>query len=142
MKLLPPRALVLVTAGALAFTLAGCFWRNGDSVDSPRAQTMAGFITAATDRYATLGAPAFWDLIVEDLKAACTQEAFVQAVAAEPVPVAFKGIEEVDFDGQRARAKILFVTSEGDKTIEWRLFQLQNGTWRVERVPGMEDCLR
>lgn len=134
-------ALCALLFATFALPLGACFWEGGDSVDSPRAQGMAAFITAATDRFSTQGAGAFWDLIVEDLKAECSREEFVEATADEPTPVTFKQLEKVDFDDSRARATILFVTSEGDRTIEWRLFQLQNGTWRIEGVPGMDDCL-
>lgn len=130
----------LLAASLLLLAAFGPCGGGGEGVDSPRAQEMAAFITAAADRWATQGAGAFWDTIVEDLKAECSRESFVEVVSDELAPVTFKQLKDVDFNGSHARAQILFVTSEGDKTIEWQLFELQNGTWRIEHVPGMEDC--
>ncbi|HSP56538.1 MAG TPA: hypothetical protein VLS25_13230 [Dehalococcoidia bacterium] len=132
-------ALVLMGASFVAVSLARSWWSSdGEGVDSPRAQEMSAFIGAAASKYSQ-GPDAFYDMISVFVQETCSRESFVRSVAGQPVPTTFKKLEDVSFDGDKAKAKILFVTTAGDKTIEWELVEL-GASWRIEHVPGMENC--
>ena len=114
-----------------------------DVPDDERARQVSGVAELAANAYAAAGADGLYDYLAPEVIANCSKQGLATALAGQPVPEGFVRASIVNFDGEKARAKIVQRVQEGAGTkeveVEWT-FASVGDSWRLTHVPGLEGC--
>ena len=131
-------------SAAVAPLAIGLACGGGDDVpQDERARQVSGVAELAANAYAAAGADGLYDYLSPDVIVNCSKQGLVTALSDQPVPEGFVRSSSVNFDGDRARAKIVQRVQDGAGTkeveVEWTFASI-GGSWRLTHVPGLERC--
>jgi hypothetical protein len=134
--------IVLALAALTPALFAAC--GGGDDVpEGERARQVSGVAELAANAYAAAGADGLYDYLSSEVVANCSKQGLATALADQPVPEGFVRTSNVNFDGDKARAKIVQRVQDGagtkDVEVEWT-FVSAGDSWRLSNVPGLERC--
>jgi len=129
-------ALPALMTGGLLLT-AAC----GDDDDAdPRVGRIGGVSEAATYAYTDAGAEGLYDYLSADVTDACTKEQVTAALGAHEQPTGWQQIKGVTFQGEdAATATVILIYSSDRQEEEWT-FVREGTVWRIDGVPGLENC--
>ena len=113
---------------------------NGDDVpEDERMRQISGIAELATNAYAAAGPEGLHDYLSRDLAGRCSKDALVAALGDQPDPEGFRGVTNAQVDGDEARADVTQLFGEDERSVEWH-FVLEDDSWRITSVPGLEEC--
>ena len=111
--------------------------------EDERARQVSGVAELAAGAYAAVGADGLYDYLAPEVIANCSKQGLAAALADQPVPEGFVRTSSVNFDGDKAQAKIVQRVQDGgdikEAEVEWT-FVFVDGGWRLTHVPGLEGC--
>lgn len=111
-----------------------------DASEEERVKQINGVAELATAAYASGGAEGLYDYLAEEVAAECSKEGLATALEDEPVPDGYKTVNDVEFDGDQARAKVVQLFGEEEREVEWTFVREGDDSWRLTEVPGLEAC--
>lgn len=112
---------------------------SGGAADDPRRAEIEGVAALAVGAYASSGPIVFSDYLSEDALERCPADQLEAALGDQTVPTGFKELGDVEFDDDTAVATLVVSTDDGDQEIVWTYVD-QDGHWRIEEMPGLENC--
>lgn len=124
---------------------------SGDSLG----REIGGVAEAATLAYVEFGPAGLYDYMAPEVLAKCPKERFERALSDQDVPVTFRDLSDLKFDGDRATAEVVqaFKREDSivDRTVQWVFRRVTTATetpapgvaiseWRLIDVPGLGNC--
>lgn len=128
-------------AGAIAALIAAFAACGGDDKSNdPRVDQIGGAAELATYAYAAAGAQGLYDYLAPEVTQRCSKEQLAQALAGNPQPTGFRGMDGVKFDGDRATATVIQIFRDHEDKVEWVFVSTAQDTWRIVGLPGLDKC--
>jgi hypothetical protein len=130
---------VLILAALPLLLLAACGDDDDDSGD-PEVGRVGSVSENAAVAYGEAGAEGLYDYLAADVIAACTVDQVADALSDEAAVTGWRNTSNIKLDGaDKASARVIMVTANGDEEQDWT-FVLENDSWRVSSIPGLEEC--
>ena len=126
---------MLMTGGLLLVAACG----DGDDPD-PRVGQIGGVSELATYAYTGAGVEGLYDYLSENVTDACTKEQAIEALAAHEQPTGWQQIKDVTFQGEDAATATVILIYRSDRQEEEWTFVREGTSWRIDNVPGLENC--
>jgi hypothetical protein len=138
------RALLLAPAAAAIAFMHACGGGDTDAQDLPddeEARRVAGIAELATNAYATAGVSGLADYLAPEVLRQCSIEEIASHLAGQPVPIAYRTIEDIEIEDDRGRAGVIQAFGDDEeRRVDWTFVRTDAGAWRVASVPGLERC--
>ena len=100
---------------------------------------IGGVAELAINAYASAGPEALFDYLSAEIAQRCSADSLAAALADEAPPTGFRQLKDVDFGFDAAIATITISTDDGERDIVW-LYVSEEGSWRINDMPGLENC--
>ena len=128
--------LLIVTAMILAFSVACGNYGTDDSREAG-VKTVTEHAVVA---WVTSGPQGLHDFLSIAAQADCLTSKLEPAFAQEPKPSAWKETKDISFPSDvEAQATVVFESGGQEIEQQWSL-ALENYSWRISRMPGVENC--
>lgn len=139
MKYLVPFAACIVILAGLAACGGG---DDGSSQEEVRKGAIGSLSEHVVDAWAANGPVAVWNVLHADVMAQCDQETYLEIMADEPQPTAWRNTKDITLqDLEHATATVVVVADGKDVEQPWK-FEVEAGVrWRVTDAPGVQDCI-
>jgi hypothetical protein len=108
--------------------------------EDERIRQITGVAELATNAYSAAGPVGLHDYLAKDLAEECSAEDLSQALDGQPVPEGFRGVSDVQFDGDKATATLTQLFVEEERDVVWSFVLEDDTNWRLTDVPGLEGC--
>ena len=132
------RLLLAITATLVALAVA-C--GGGSAVpEDPRVLEIGTLAEEATYALAGGGPAGLYQFLAPEIVQRCSPQQFAKALTGQEMPTGFRGLRKVEFAGEEALVNVIFIVGGQDKDIEWTFAKGSDGTWRLSKVPGLEEC--
>jgi hypothetical protein len=130
----------LAPAALLPLALAIACGDDPEVPEDERVRQITGVAELATNAYSAAGPEGLRDYLAKDIAEECLAEDLSQALDRQPVPEGFRGVSDVQFDGDRATATLTQIFVEEERDVVWSFVLEDDTNWRLTEVPGLEGC--
>ena len=137
MNMLMSAATVLVLTGTATF-VASCS-DDDDTENDPALGQIAALSETASFAFTEDGPDGIYDYLATSVTEVCGKEEFREALARGLIPTGWRKTSDIVVTADTATASVVLITEGGDVTQDWT-FALEDESWRIESIPGLEEC--
>lgn len=129
---------LLLAVSLLAIGSVAC----GNRADTPdRDESIRTVSEHAVEAWAEAGPRGLLDYLSVGVQAHCTAARLQEVMGSRPTPVSWRETRDIKQVSQtETTATVIYETPDGQEVNQSWSFSLENYSWRISSMPGLEEC--